>query len=512
MKQLKAQVTEVITNSNLDYNQKKHYLAALAESTQEYPSISNQAQEAFETKVIDDLFEGNAPYRPRYILPDYAKALKKGCKYLELEAPKDLDEAINFLSILYLHVPSITGYTVYLGNIDQLLLPYIKDVSEEDLYKKLKLFWRYIDRSLPDAFVHMNIGPEDNIVARTILKIDRELKQVVPNISLKYDEDITSDSLLEEAIKTVYITAKPHIANHKIVSKEFGEQYGIVSCYNSLKQGGGSHTLVRLNLRKVAELHKGSTQEFLDNTLTKYTELTLEIIEARTKFLVEEVKFFESSFLAQEGFIDLKKFSAMFGFFGLAEAVNLLIEREHKLASYGHSQIATELGYAILKKMKEVVEKTELSYCEGNQSKAFFHAQSGIDIDIEETAGARIPIGQEPDIYTHINAVAPNHQLCDGGISDIFHFDQTAKQNPQAIADIIKASFEKGMRMFTFNIADSEFIRITGYLVRRSDLELFKEEGSRYSSAVFASNSMYIQSVDERTNKRVGNLETSFKL
>lgn len=507
MADIKSSVLEIIKSGSLDYKQKKHFLAAVAESSVDYPEISPEAVEAMQDKVICDLFEGNAPYRPRYVLPDYEKSLKEGVKYLELEPPSDLDEAINFLSILYQHVPSITGYTVYLGNIDKLLMPYIGELSEEQIYKKIRLFWRYIDRTLPDAFVHANIGPEDNVIARNILKAERELKQVVPNLTLKYDSELTSESLLVDAVNTVFETAKPHIANHRMISGDFSTDYGVVSCYNSLKTGGGSHTLIRLNLKKVAEIHKGGIEAFITDTLVKYCDLTLEVIEERTRFLVEKVRYYDTDYLVQEGIISLDNFSAMFGLFGLAECVNALLGNEGEKLRYGHDEEANRLGLKILDKIKKIIDAKSLPYCDGNGGKAFFHAQSGIDTDIEETAGARIPIGEEPDVYNHINAVAPHHHLFNGGISDIFHFDETAKRNPQAITDIIKASFRKGMRMFTFNLANSEFIRITGYLVRRSDLKEFRTDGSRYGSTLFGANTMDNDSVDKRNSKRVMSVE-----
>lgn len=507
MEDIKDRVLEVITDGNLDYKQKKHHLAYIAESTQAYPEVSDEAKKALDEKVICDLFEGHAPYRPRYILPDYKRVLKTGVKYLELEPPTDLDEAINFLSILYIQVPSITGYSVYLGNIDQLLLAYVGDLSEEAIYKKMKLFWRFIDRSLPDAFVHANIGPEDNIIARVILRIERELKQVVPNLSLKYDTEKTSDAFLTDAVKTVFEVAKPHIANHKMTAADFNGDYGVVSCYNSLPEGGGSHTLIRLNLKKITDAHTGDTEAFLSVTLKKYCEMTLDIIEARIKYLVETVNYFETDFLAREGIISLEKFSAMFGFYGLAECVNRLMKNSGQSYTYGHDDEANQLAHLILEQMKRMVDSRELPYCQGNKGRAFFHSQSGIDIDIEETAGARIPMGDEPDIYSHINTVAPHHHLFNGGISDIFHFDETIKRNPLAVLDIIKAAFKKGMRMFTFNLSDSEFVRITGYLVRRSDLKDFREEGSRYGSTLFAANSMDNADVDKRVAKRVDSHE-----
>ena len=47
--------------------------------------------------------------------------------------------------------------------------------------------------------------------------------------------------------------------------------------------------------------------------------------EARIRSLVEEQRFFETHWLATEGLIDIDRFSAMFGVFGLAECTNLPI-------------------------------------------------------------------------------------------------------------------------------------------------------------------------------------------
>ena len=64
--------------------------------------------------------------------------LKKAVKFLELPAPKNLDEALDGLLILYSHVPSITTFPVYIGRLDMLLDPFITD--EEQDYIKIKRF------------------------------------------------------------------------------------------------------------------------------------------------------------------------------------------------------------------------------------------------------------------------------------------------------------------------------------------------------------------------------------
>ena len=60
---------------------------------------------------------------------------------------------------MYANVPSITGYPVYLGNLDELLAPFEASVSDDALHRKLRNFWITIDRTMPDAFTHTNIGP-----------------------------------------------------------------------------------------------------------------------------------------------------------------------------------------------------------------------------------------------------------------------------------------------------------------------------------------------------------------
>ncbi len=493
----------IVNDSRLTFHQRRHYLAALAENALPYPTVSAECAEALNKEIISDLFEGHAPYRPRYVLPDYELALQQGSEHLELDPPRDFDEAITFLLILYTQVPSITGYPVYLGDIDSLLLPYVDDVSDADLRSKLRMFWIALDRILPDGFAHANIGPDDNRVLRAILDLERELLQIVPNLSLKVDPDRTSDDVVRDAVETVFATAKPHFVNHPMMVGDLGAQYGVVSCYNSLKKGGGSHTLVRLNLKEVALTHTGPIDEFLTETLPHFASLNAELMSARIRYLVEEAKFFEHDFLAREGLVHLDRFSAMFGVYGLAEAVNILMEHEGFEGRYGDGGEADQLSYRIIEHLRAFVDGQPMPHCEGANGRAFLHSQSGIDSDLNVTAGTRIPIGTEPETFKHISTVAPHHRFFDAGVSDIFHIDDTVRNNPDAMVDIIRGAFTTGMRDFTFNIDSNDFVRITGYLVRKSELARFAEEGERHSSTVFAAGSVANSHVTDRATKRV---------
>lgn len=500
--ELRRQARALVDDPTLTYRQRMHRLAVLAENALEPPPVSAECAEALEKRVICDLYEGNAPHRPRYVLPDYQKLLREGSAFLELGPARDLDEALAHLLIAYTQVPSITGYPVWLGDLDALLEPYVGDLDDDELHRRLRLFWISLDRMLPDAFTHANLGPRDTRVGRTALRLERELQQVVPNLSLKVDPELTPDDLVRDAVETVFACGQPHFVNHPMMAAGLGAEYGVASCYNSLRAGGGSHTLVRLNLREVALRHEGSRASYLDELLPHYVELTAELMQARILHLVEEARFFEHSWLVADGLVHLDRFSAMFGVHGLAEAVSLVLEHEGTPGRYGEDPAADELAEQVLRRVSELVAARPLPYCEGNGGHAFLHSQSGIDSDLDVTAGCRIPVGHEPGLLRHLQAVAPHHALFRAGISDVLAFDETARRNPEAVVDVIRGAFRTGMRDFTFNLDSNDFIRITGYLVRKSDLAKI-DHGARHDSTFLGAGSVAQSHVDQRAPKRV---------
>jgi hypothetical protein len=63
------------------------------------------------------------------------------------------------------------------------------------------------------------------------------------------------------------------------------------------------------------------------------------------------------------------------------------------------------------------------------------------------------------------------------------------------------------MRDFTFNLDSNDFIRITGYLVRKSDLA--KMPSARHASTYLGAGSVKDSHVDQRIVKRVMSVESS---
>ncbi|MBZ9688822.1 YjjI family glycine radical enzyme [Clostridium estertheticum] len=460
-------ILEIIKNGTLTYEQKVLTLARAAENSIDVLNIKPSTQLLRDEGIICDLFEGHAPYRPRYIVPNYEKFMKNGSEFLGLTPPSDIWEATNNLLILYNHVPSISSFPVYIGNIDLLLEPFV--VNEEEAFHAIKLFLTHIDRTITDSFCHANIGPKDSKAGRLILRAERELQNAIPNLTLKYSTD-TSDDFAIDAINTALITAKPSFANHEMFSKEFDGNYAIASCYNGLTIGGGSYTLSRLNLAGLAKKAKNQ-DEFINVTLPDAVEKMAGYMKERIRFLVEESGFFETNFLVKEGLIHKDNFTAMFGMFGLAECVNYFIDASKLENRFGHGKIANDLGYKIIEKLEDEVNKHNDHNCTISKGKYLLHAQVGIDTDMGISPGCRIPIGDEPELPQHIVEAAKFHKFFPSGIGDIFNFDSTVKSNPEYVLDIIKGAFKQQMRYFSAYSTDCDVIRITGYLVKRSEME-----------------------------------------
>jgi YjjI family glycine radical enzyme len=472
----RQEMLDTVKSPVLTHEQKVTTMANLSDSLLEVLNLPEGLDELLNAPIdqqcICDLGEGHAPLRPRYIVPDYKKFLKEGSRYLRLGPAEDLLDAMNKLLIFYKNVPSVTNYPVYVGGLDELLDPYMKDVDEETCLRLTKMFLVHMDRTILDSFCHGNIGPFDTKAGRIIMKAAGEVQDTVPNITMKYDEDITPDDYLKLGIETTLKTAKPSFANHKMFVSELGEDYVIASCYNGLKYGGGSYTLCRLILGNIAKRASG-IEDFEKNQLPYVMDIMARYMDERIRFEVEDSGFFENNFLAQEGFIRRDKFTAMYGLVGLADAVNILMEKEGMQAErFGHSKKADDLGVEIMEIIQNFNNDHKNPYCEATGGHFLLHAQVGLASDKNITPGTRIPIGEEPDeMVDHLKVLSRFHKYFPSGTGDIFPIDLTVHKNTDFLMDIIKGAFRDNLRYLSFYASDSDVIRITGYLVKKSEIE-----------------------------------------
>ncbi len=467
------QVMDIVTAENLTYSQKLLQLAQSAENSVNPLHVSERFRYYFEKEALCDMNEGNAPYRPRYILVDFEKFVKNGSAFLRLEPPKDLDDLLNALCILYNHIPSITGRPVYAGNLDKLIDPFLQGVSDDDALSKLRRFLVYIDRTIANGYCHANLGPEATRAGRILLALEQELQNAVPNLTLKYDPEITPDDFAEQAVLTSLACANPAFCNHRIHRATYSGEYGIVSCFNILPVGGGGYCLSRLVLSRLAALASGIDQ-FMDELLPDAMQALGEYMNERIRFMVEKSHFFDTSFLVKEGLVDPDRFVGMFGIAGLCECVNILLKNSG--SRYGRDDEANDLGDRIMQRIQTFTESLPAVYSKEAGDRLLLHAQAGLAPQVGVTPGVRIAVGDEPEnILEHIRHSARFHRFFPTGVTDIFPVESTARNNPAAILDLVKGAFAMNDKYLSFYIADSDLIRITGYLAKKSEMKKFND-------------------------------------
>jgi YjjI family glycine radical enzyme len=230
-----------------------------------------------------------------------------------------------------------------------------------------------------------------------------------------------------------------------------------------------------------------------------------DLMDARSTHLHEESNFFKG-FLTTEGLIEESRFAPMFGIYGMAEAVNTLREKEGKPGKYGHSEEANRLALAISEKLAHLVDTTPVKY--GLDGKALLHAQGGISLDEDVTPGVRIPYGTEPDPVTYVQATAQQHKYYTSGISDILTIDETVKSNPEAMFNLCKGAINLGYREFTANVASNDLVRVTGYMIKLSDINKFQQEGSRKNTTFLGAEAAKNTGILDRA-PRVVSMESS---
>ena len=471
-----SRALEIIQDPTLTYRQQLVNLAQLGESTDDSLRYSDAYYAAKAKGALCDLNEGVMPFRPRYICPDYELLFRKGCDFLQLEPPKDLLEAVNALEIFYCHVPSITTYPVYLGDLDKLLEPFVQRESREYAKKVLRLFLRSIDRVQTDSFVHADIGPEETLTGRLLLELTEEMQLAIPNLTLRYDPERTSDDFALACVRCMLKTAKPSFANHRMFVKEWGERYAIASCYNGLSIGGGGFTLPRMRLYECS-LDAKSVDDFLENELPKYIDLQLEYMDKRVKFIVEQSSFFKTNFLVTEGFVKLENFTGMFGVVGLAECCNHLLGIADNRKGFGMNEAATALGERIMDTIDARVRAHVAPYCDAYGHRYRLHAQVGIDTDgMDDSPGTRIPIGAEPTMLEQLEINERFHPYFPTGTGDIFKFEETWLKTPEAVLPIIKGALQNGLRYFSGYLENNDVVRVTGYLVKKSEIEKLRRK------------------------------------
>ena len=299
----------------------------------------------------------------------------------------------------------------------------------------------------------------------------------------------TPDDFLLDAVRTVFACGKPHFVNHPMMVGDLGERYAAVSCYNSLPIGGGSHTLVRLNLLEVGRQHDGPLESFFDDTLPHYVELTCELIEARIRYLVEEARFFEHSWLVHEGLLASTGSRRCSASSAWPRRSNLLMEREATPGTYGHDDGGQRTSYLVTGTVARLRGRSADAVLRGQRRAVLPPRPVGHrhrrrrdrrDPDPDRRRAAAVATPAPPSPRT------TGSSRRGSATSSTSTTPRAATPRPSSTSSA--AAFAHGMRDVTFNLDSNDFIRITGYLVRKSDLERI-DEGARHASTFLGAGS-----------------------
>ena len=113
MEEKRQEIYTTLTDPTATHEQKVTYLARHAENfltvLDEPERLDELMRCDIDTRCICNLFEGDAPYRPRYICIDFPKFLREGSEFLQLGPARDFSEALTHLMIMYHNIPSITN-------------------------------------------------------------------------------------------------------------------------------------------------------------------------------------------------------------------------------------------------------------------------------------------------------------------------------------------------------------------------------------------------------------------
>ena len=95
---------------------------------------------------------------------------------------------------------------------------------------------------------------------------------------------------------------------------------------------------------------------------------------------------------------------------------------------------------------------------------------------MDDSPGTRIPVGAEPAMLDQLEINQVFHPYFPTGTGDIFKFEETYEKTPKAVLPIIKGSLNNGLRYFSGYLENCDVVRVTGYLVKKSEIEKLNQK------------------------------------
>ena len=112
--------------------------------------------------------------------------------------------------------------------------------------------------------------------------------------------------------------------------------------------------------------------------------------------------------------------------------------------------------------------------------------------------------GHELDPVSHVQALAPHHQYCPSSISEVLTLDATVKANPDAVLDLCKGALACGLREFTANVGGNDLVRVTGHMIRLSDVARYNtDKGARTNTTALGADAAKLTAILAREPRMV---------
>jgi len=286
-------------------------------------------------------------------------------------------------------------------------------------------------------------------------------KRLFPNFSF-----IDASYNLEKYIKTDPETEVAYMGCRTRVLANVNGKEGVVS--------RGNLSFTTINLVKIAlESNKDITKFY--NKLDKYVEIAKKQLldrynfqcnkRARNfKFMIGQGLWVDSEKLKPNDTLHnvLKHGTLSIGFIGLAEALKALVGNHH-----GESQESLRLGYEIISFMREKINEYTKEYnlnftllatpaesLSGKfvkKDKIEFGEIKGVTDREYYTNSFHIPVYYNIKIIDKIEKEAPFHELCNAGHITYVEIDGNARENPEAIMQIIRIMKENNIGYGSIN-------------------------------------------------------------
>lgn len=286
-------------------------------------------------------------------------------------------------------------------------------------------------------------------------------KRLFPNFSF-----IDASYNLEKYIKTDPETEVAYMGCRTRVLANVNGKEGVVS--------RGNLSFTTINLVKIAlESNKDITKFY--NKLDKYVEIAKKQLldrynfqcnkRARNfKFMIGQGLWVDSEKLKPNDTLHnvLKHGTLSIGFIGLAEALKALTGNHH-----GENQESLKLGYEIISFMREKINEYTKEYnlnftllatpaesLSGKfvkKDKIEFGEIKGVTDREYYTNSFHIPVYYNIKIIDKIEKEAPFHELCNAGHITYVEIDGNARENPEAIMQIIRIMKENNIGYGSIN-------------------------------------------------------------